>query len=108
MLRSLDECGCSCHRIGAVHIVACCTGVSRLTMYRMVDRNVAGAIARGIMKRAIQKQDAQAQSSSPDPARSVRGDDAITDRRFFIPAARLLGLVDDASRQSVGSSADPA
>lgn len=71
MLPSLDECGCLCHRTGAVHIVACCTGVRDLE--RIVDRNVAGAIARGIMRRA-----------------------------------RLLGLVDDASRQSVGSSADPA
>lgn len=29
-LPTLDECTCSCHRTGAVHIVACCTGVSKL------------------------------------------------------------------------------
>jgi hypothetical protein len=28
-LPSLDECTCSCHRTGAVHFVACCTGVSK-------------------------------------------------------------------------------
>lgn len=28
-MRSLDECTCSCHQTGAVHIVACCTGVSK-------------------------------------------------------------------------------
>lgn len=28
-MKTLDECNCSCHQTGAVHIVACCTGVSK-------------------------------------------------------------------------------
>lgn len=31
-LPSRDECTCSCHRTGAVHIMPCCTGISKIML----------------------------------------------------------------------------